>query len=161
MVAKSIVQPYTPIIILKNKMKTLLTLFLLVLILVTTSCSTSSRVIQITKNRKPLLLEAGFKPLQITTQEQRQQMEKLTTNKITTLSRNGKAYFIYPDLEHDQVLVGRNRQYMHYNQLVTEKLAGPAKADKKLEQFWARSGVWDNMGGMSNVNLEDPFFLSY
>lgn len=140
-------------------MKILLSFFLAILVLLTTSCSTQWRVLKINRERKATLLEAGFKALKLN-KDQYNHLEKLPDDKITTMKRGGKIYFIYPDLENNQILIGKNRQFMNYNQLITEQLVGPEKANKKLEKAWAQSGVWNNTDGWSNVNLDldNPFF---
>jgi len=58
-------------------------------------------------------------------------------------------------------LIGRNRQFMQYNELVTNQLSPPSKKNTQLEHDWEESGVWDNMGGSDSVGWDDPSFLAY
>jgi hypothetical protein len=115
----------------------------------------------IKEQREATLLRAGFKPLPITTAQEEQQFKKLRPGKITTVTHDGKTYFLYPDLEEHRLLIGRNKQFMQYNQLVTDQLVGPAKSNRKIEREWEQSGVWNNMNGWGTVGLDDPFFLPY
>lgn len=142
-------------------MNLFLKILLLVLLTSFVGCSAIINQARMNAAREETLLKAGFKPFPITTPQQEKQFEKLRPGKITTIQHNGKIYFIYPDTAHHQLLIGRNKQFMHYNQLVTDQLAMPEKRSKQLEREWEESGVWNNMNGWGSVALDDPFFLPY
>lgn len=113
--------------------------------------------------REETLLKAGFKPVALTEaqEEQLQELHQLHSGKITTMQRQGKTYYIYPDLHHHRILVGRNRQLMQYNQLVAEQLTPVWKKTGLRKLEWEESGVWDNMGGWESVGWDNPSFLAY
>lgn len=62
--------------------------------------------IKIHRNQEEMLLKAGFKPFPITTAQQEQQFKKLRAGKITTITHDGKVYFIYPELPSHRLLIG-------------------------------------------------------
>ncbi len=126
-------------------------------------CSGLLNDTRIHAQREETLLKAGFKPVPLTeAQEQRlQALHQLHYEKITTIKRQGKVYFIYPDVAHHRILVGRNRQFMQYNELVADQLTPPRKKRSLRRLEWAESGVWDNMGGWDSVGWDDPSFLAY
>ena len=138
------------------------TLLCLISLFTTIGCSGIANNVRMHAVREQTLLRAGFKPLPISTPQQQEQLEKLPSGKLTTLQHNGKTYYVYPDLKNHRMLVGRNREFMQYNELVTDQLTPPLKKkDRELEREWEESGVWDNMGGWDSVGWDNPSFLAY
>ncbi|MBX9743541.1 MAG: hypothetical protein K2W99_08405 [Chthoniobacterales bacterium] len=117
--------------------------------------------LKVHREQPQMLLKAGFKPFPVTTTQQQKQFQKLRTGKITTIKHDGKIYFLYPDLPHHRLLIGGNKQFMQYNQLLTDQLVKPSKRNSNLARAWEQSGVWDNLNGWGSVNIEDPFFQGY
>ena len=109
----------------------------------TVSCSGPLNMMRVHSLREETLLKAGFKPIAIT-QAQEQQLHQLHTGKITPMQRDGKTYFVFPDFGHHRILVGHNRQFMQYNELVTDQLTPFYEKDRQLALDWEESGVWDN-----------------
>jgi|LauGreDrversion2_6_1035139.scaffolds.fasta_scaffold149922_1 hypothetical protein len=138
-------------------------LFLIPSLLFIVGCSGLLNDTRIHAIRESTLLKAGFKPVPITLAQEQQlkNLNQLHYEKLTTVKRHGKVYFIYPDFAHHRILVGRNRQFMQYNELVSQQLTPVWKKRglKRLE--WEESGVWDNMGGWDSPGWDDPTFLSY
>ena len=115
------------------------------------SCAGPLQKVRIRLLREDTLMRAGFKPLPLTTAQQEQQIATLPSGEITTMKRQGKVYFLYPDLDHHRVLIGRNRQFMRYNALVTEQLSPFKIEHTSLDRDWEESGVWKGMDGWDRV----------
>ncbi len=124
-------------------------LLLPLLLFLLTSCSGVINEVRVRELREETLLKAGFKPVPLTEvqEEHLQSLHQLHAGKITTIQREGKIYFIYPDFSHHRLLVGRNRQFMHYNELTADELTPFYKKRKVEELDWVESGLWDNIGG--------------
>ena len=94
-----------------------------------TGCATSQR----TEN---LLAASGFKVIPAATPEQLQHLKTLPAGKISFVKRNGQVYFVYPDLAHQQLYVGRNSEYDAYQALLVgqqqEKVYGQIATDNRV-----------------------------
>ncbi len=144
-------------------MKSFLPRILVLSFVVLTGCSGILNDARIHALREDTLLKAGFKPVAITEAQEKkiQALHQLRPEKIITMQRQGKTYFVYPDFNHHRILVGRNRQFMQYNKLVSDELT-PLRKKRNLEKLeWEESGVWDNMGGWDSVGWDNPSFLAY
>ena len=81
-----------------------------------------------TKQTEDLLSAAGFKIVPAITPQQRARLATLPPHKITMVQRNGKEYFVYPDVTNNVLYVGQNPQYQQYqslrqqNKLVQEEM---------------------------------------
>jgi hypothetical protein len=117
--------------------------------------------------RESTLVKAGFKtvPITLAQEQQLKRLNQLQYEKLTTVKRHGKVYFIYPDYAHHCLLVGRNREFMQYNELVSKQLTPLYKKifheDKTEELEWAESDVWDNMGGWDSPGWNNPAALNF
>ena len=67
-----------------------------------------------------LLLSAGFKARVAKTVSQRQELETLPKGKVSTVTQNGKTFYVYPDAPRRQLYVGDEAQYQIYLDRVTE-----------------------------------------
>jgi hypothetical protein len=87
-------------------------------------------VAALTANAQPqpenLLLSAGFKAKVAKTVSQRQELETLPEGKLSTVTQNGKTFYVYPDARNKQLYVGDEAQYQIYLDRVTEA-AGSAR----------------------------------
>ena len=71
----------------------------------------------------PLIAE-GFKVIVPKTATQQQKLQALPIDKVTLVQKDGKTYYAFPDLAHNQAYVGSPKQYQTYKQLRLEnKLA--------------------------------------
>ena len=70
-----------------------------------------------TQQTENLLSAAGFKTVTASTPKQQQHLKTLKPGKITSVKRNGKTYFVFPDPAHNQFYVGDQAQYQKYQQL--------------------------------------------
>ncbi len=70
-----------------------------------------------TKQTENQLALAGFKPVVASTAKQQQQLRALPPGKLTRIQRNGKPYYVFPDVAHNLVYVGSPKQYQDYQQI--------------------------------------------
>jgi hypothetical protein len=82
-----------------------------------------------TKQTENMLSEAGFKIIADGTAQQQEQIKALPPGKVTVTKRNGKTYYVFPDVAHNQVYVGRQKQYEAYQQILSDnKIAAENRA---------------------------------
>jgi hypothetical protein len=81
-----------------------------------TGCATSKekQAVQQTEN---MLLASGFKVIPATTPDQQQQLKTLPAGRVSAVRRKGQAYFVYPVHAQNILYVGKNTQYLAYQQL--------------------------------------------
>jgi hypothetical protein len=115
-----------------------------VLLSLAVGCSTTPQ----TEN---LLIAAGFTSMPATTDAQRAHLKTLTPNKVTTVVRDGKTYFVFPDVKQEVLYVGQQPQYEEYQKLRLQK----QMADEELQTAEMNSepafGVWGAWGGVVPV----------
>ena len=75
-------------------------------------CTTS----QPTPETRDLLLSSGFKVMTASTPAQSAHLKTLPPGKITTVNRNGKTWYIFPDAAHNRIYVGNRNQYKSFRQ---------------------------------------------
>jgi hypothetical protein len=68
--------------------------------------------------KENLLVRAGFKAKTVTTPKQQQRVSALPAGKVSTVSYEGKLYYVYPTATRDRILVGNQAQYNTYKQSV-------------------------------------------
>jgi hypothetical protein len=68
--------------------------------------------------KENLLVRAGFKAKTVTTPKQQQRVSTLPAGKVSTVSYEGKLYYVYPTSTKDRILVGNQAQYNTYKQSV-------------------------------------------
>jgi hypothetical protein len=69
------------------------------------------------QQKEKLLSAAGFTTVPADTPQRREQLKKLTPNKVTLVQRNGENSYVYADPAHYQIYVGDPSQYQKYQQL--------------------------------------------
>jgi hypothetical protein len=86
-----------------------------------------------------MLSAAGFKIVPASTPEQQARLRTLPAQRVSRVQRDGKEYFVYPDVTQNVLYVGRNAQYQQYqrlreqNQLAQEQFdAGMARDQEAL-----------------------------
>ena len=101
-----------------------------------------------TKSRENLLSAAGFKIVPAATPEQKAHLQTLPADKVTMVQREGKTYFVFPDLKQQVLYVGQQAQYDEYqklriqNQLAQDQMNA---AELNSEPAW---GVWGGFDGV-------------
>lgn len=108
------------------------------LLLLAAGCAT-------TKHTETFLTAAGFKVITPTTPEQEQKLKALPPGKITTVQRNGKTYYVFPDVAHNRAFLGTPDQYQNYLQIVADSKI--AEQDRvSAEMGAADGGNWNEWG---------------
>jgi hypothetical protein len=121
-----------------KKITTLLTtLNAIVLLALVSGCAT-------TKQTEDLLSAAGFKPQPATTPEQQAHLKALPAHKVSSVQRDGKQYFVYPDVAHNVLYIGSSDQYQEYQRLrkqqqLAEEQNTPAE---QMQINWSVWGGW-------------------
>ena len=114
---------------------------ILALLALGVGCSTTTK----TEN---MLSAAGFKMVPAATPEQKAHLKTLPPDKVTMVQREGKTYFVFPDLKQQVLYVGQQAQYDEYqklriqNQLAQDQMNA---AELNSEPAW---GVWGGFDGV-------------
>jgi len=101
-----------------------------------------------TTKTENMLSAAGFKMMPAATPEQKAHLKTLPPDKVTMVQREGKTYFVFPDLKQQVLYVGQQAQYDEYqklriqNQLAQDQMSA---AELNSEPAW---GVWGGFGGV-------------
>ena len=91
---------------------------------VVAGCATSP-----VKQTEHLLAQSGFKVVPAVSVAHQQQIQTLPPNRISTVKRNGKQYYVYPDHARNVLYVGNKAQF-HAYQMAIQNLQ--LTADSKL-----------------------------
>ena len=120
-------------------------LFAALALLILAGCAT-------TKHTETFLTAAGFKLVAATTPKQEQKLHSLPPGKITTVQRNGKTYYVFPDAAHNQIYLGTPYEYQNYLQIVADnKIAESDRIEAELdENGWNDWGSWDAVAIVPN-----------
>ena len=79
-----------------------------------------------------MLVAAGFKVITPKTAAQQQRLKALPPDKVTSVQRSGKTYYVFPDFANNQAYVGGPKQYQEYRQLRLKQ----TKSSKPLRSTW-------------------------
>lgn len=105
-----------------------------------------------TKHTETFLTAAGFKVVAVTTPKQEQKLKALSPGKITTVQRNGKTYYVFPDVAHDRIFLGTANDYQNYLQIVADnKIA--AQDRMGAEMGVADGGDWNEWGSWEVITV--------
>ena len=117
----------------------------LALALFATGCST-------TQSKENMLATAGFKAVPASTAKQQELLKSLPPGKIATIVRDGKTYYVFPDLKNNLAYVGTQKEYTAYRQLVfaqniSDQNLEAAQLNQQANMGWgAWGGGWGGMG---------------
>jgi hypothetical protein len=102
--------------------------------------------------KEELLTQAGFRSIKHLSPQQASLIVKLPQGHITSIVKNGKTIFLFPDSTHHLLLVGNQAEYQTYQQLRLKKnISRDAMATKSLNVDAASD--WSDWGG-----LEAPYW---
>jgi hypothetical protein len=108
-----------------------------------TGCATR----QPTAETQDVLLGSGFKVITPKTPDQQALLKKLPRGKFSVVHRNGKTWYVFPDLAHNQAYVGNQDQYESFKQSYSdEQLTNAQVGNANLAQDSAEWGAWDALG---------------
>jgi hypothetical protein len=102
-----------------------------------------------TRQTEDLLSAAGFKSVPATTPEQQAHLKTLPARKVTVVERNGKTYFVYPDVKQNMLYVGQQAQYQQYQKLREQyqmALEQENAAEMRANEGWGMWGPWAGPG---------------
>ena len=105
-----------------------------------------------TKHTETFLTAAGFKVVVATTPKQEQRLKALPPGKITTVQRNGKTYYVFPDVAHNQIYLGTPNEYQNYRQILADSKI--AEQDRMgAEMLSADGDDWNEWGSWEVVTF--------
>ncbi len=125
---------------MKNHLTSLLALALLSLVF---GCAGPINRAIIHGSTEDDLVKAGFKSIPVT-EGQENSLQGFPQGKVTSLQRHGIIYYVYPDLQHNRILMGGEEAYARYHQLVAHQLTPVTRPSGQLDRDWVSSGVWNN-----------------
>jgi hypothetical protein len=115
------------------------------LLLLVAGCAT-------TKHTETFLTAAGFKVVVATTPKQEQRLKALPPGKITTVQRNGKTYYVFPDVAHNQIYLGTPNEYQNYRQILADNKI--AEQDRMgAEMLSADGDDWNDWGSWEVITF--------
>jgi hypothetical protein len=100
---------------MKNFSRLLVALAGLVLAAGLVGCATSKENLA-TQQKENMLQATGFRVISATTPAQQQLLRTLPTDRLSAVRRKGEIYFVYPVPARNVLYVGRNAQYLAYEQ---------------------------------------------
>jgi hypothetical protein len=105
-----------------------------------------------TKHTETFLTAAGFKVVLATTPKQEQRLKALPPGKITTVQRNGKTYYVFPDVAHNQIYLGTPNEYQNYRQILADnKIAEQNRMG--AEMLSADGDDWNDWGSWEVITF--------
>src|SRR5262245_61625035 len=99
-----------------------------------------------TKNRENMLSAAGFKAIPADTPQREAHLKSLPSDKLTTVTRNGTQYYVFPDPKQNVLYVGQEAQYQQYRKLRLEKQMADEELSAASLNADASWGVWGGWG---------------
>jgi hypothetical protein len=102
-----------------------------------------------TQSKENLLIAAGFKTVVPKTAAQQKKLQALPPDKVATVQKGGKTYYVFPEAANNRALVGGPKQYQAYQQLrLQNKLANENLETAEMYQDAAMNwGGWGGWGG--------------
>ena len=99
------------------------------------------------KSNEELLVASGFKTHAANTAQKQKLLASLPAGKISTIQKNGHTYYVYPDANNNQALVGTQSEYQAYLQLkLAKKLSDQNLEAAQLNAMppvgWGAWGGW-------------------
>ena len=93
-----------------------------------TSCATSP-----VKRTEKMLAQSGFKAIAATAPAQQQQLTKLPPDRISTVTRKGQVYYVFPDPIRNLLYIGNKTQYHAYQMAVqTQRLSEDSRLERDV-----------------------------
>jgi len=94
-----------------------------------------------TKQTEGLLSAAGFKTHPATTPQQQAHLKSLPAHKVSAVQKDGKTYYVFPDVARNVLYVGQSTEYEQYKKLrrqqdLAEEQLNPA------EEMQLQSALW-------------------
>jgi hypothetical protein len=74
-----------------------------------------------TGQTEDLLTKAGFKMMTATTPEQEAHLKTMPDHKLSMVQRNGKTFYVYPDIEQNRLYLGDTAEYQKYRAIIEQE----------------------------------------
>src|SRR5205809_7349560 len=87
------------------------------LILIIGCTSTTTTTIAAPPQKEVMLQQAGFKTHTVNTARQKELLQALPNGHVSMVKHNGKTFYAFPDVAHNQVYTGTEAQYQAYKQV--------------------------------------------
>jgi hypothetical protein len=98
------------------------------------------------------LTAAGFKVVAATTPKQEQRLKTLPPGKISTVQRNGRTYYVFPDTARNRIYLGTPNEYQNYQQILADsKIAAQDRMSAELAA--ANGDDWNDWGSWEVVSF--------
>ncbi len=100
------------------------------------------------QSKENLLATAGFRNVLATTPQQKTLLAQLPPNQISTVQKDGKTWFVFPNQASGSAMVGTQAQYTQYRQLafaqkISDQNLQAAQLNSMPPVGW---GAWGGMG---------------
>ena len=93
-----------------------------------------------TRSKEDSLVAAGFRVSVPKTAAQQQKLKSLPPDKVTVVQKDGKTYYVFPDVARNLAYVGGPKEYETYHQIRSQK--------KKFEEIqWKENAEQIDWGG--------------
>ena len=100
------------------------------------------------QSKENLLVTAGFKTFPADTPAKQTLLKSLTADRISTIQRNGKTYYVYPQLATNSALVGTQKEFTNYQQLKNLQQISNRNMEQSIDASSnAGWGAWGGWGG--------------
>ncbi len=127
---------------MKQAINTLKIILAMGLFAIMAGCATS-------QSKENALVAAGFKVITPKNAKQEAKLKALPVNKVTMVKKDGKIFYVYPDVANNVAYVGGPKQYQAYrqyqqqNQIANEQVEA-AEMNQDAASDW---GAWGGWGG--------------
>jgi hypothetical protein len=128
----------------------LLILVSVILLIVAAGCAS-------TKQTESLLAAAGFKMIPATTAEQQARLHSLPSGKVSSIMRDGKTYFAFPDVKNNVLYVGTQAQFDQYQKLRLEKQMATEEVEASQMNAEDAFAPWGGWGAIGVVDTEPVY----
>ncbi len=93
-------------------------------------------------------MTAGFKLFPADTPAKQKLLKTLPEGHLSTIQRNGKTYYLYPELASNGALVGTEKELTTYRQLRNLKQISDRNLEQSMNAMPAAGwGAWGGWGG--------------
>jgi hypothetical protein len=89
------------------------------------------------------LTASGFRARPAATVEQQEQLKSLPARKVSSVQKDGKKYFVYPDAARNIIYIGQSAEYQRYQKIrakwkLPEEQLNPAE---QMQFQWSPDGL--------------------
>lgn len=100
--------------------------------------------------KEKLLAQSGFHLTTITTQRQREQIERLPEGQVSAITFQNRLFYVYRTMNRDQVYIGRQQQFDAYKQA----LNGAENTSRVQQEMQTKPDMVFETAGPNHVAIE-------